>query len=118
MQSFRQGAVRSDADRLALRCLGDPLGMAVPVWFAQAEPVKLDAGVPNTIDILEGSLGVAVLPGIDARLHAALDQFDDALRRVPVDQMLTEQLVEVRISVNRVAAEDEPCDVMRPQLDG
>src|SRR5262249_47731675 len=66
---------------------------------------------------LERPLGVAVLPGVDAGLLAALEQLDDPLRRVPVGHVPAEQPVEVRVAVDRVAAEDQPRHCVRPELD-
>ena len=39
VQALGQGAVRGDADRLALRSLGDQLRLLVPIGLAQAQPV-------------------------------------------------------------------------------
>src|SRR5262249_17598220 len=45
------------------------------------------------------------------------EQLDDALRRVPVDHVLAEQLVEMRVAVDRVTAEDQSRHRMGTELD-
>ncbi len=90
VQPLRQRPVGSDADGLALGRLGDALGMAVPVRLAQAQPVELHTRLADAVDVLERPLGVAVLPGVDAGLLAALEQFDDALGSVPVGVVAAE----------------------------
>src|SRR5262249_57760767 len=80
--------------------------------------VELDAGLADAVHVLQRSLGVAVLPGVDAGLLAAFEQVDDTLGSVPVDHVLAEQPVEVRMPIDRITANDQPRHAMRPELDG
>src|SRR5262249_62076039 len=89
----------------------------LPVALAQAKPVHLAAGVAVAIQVLQRALSVAVLPGVDARLLGPLKQLLHALWRVPCRLMLTEEFIEVRISIDRIAAQDQPRDGMRAELD-
>src|SRR4051794_15710014 len=117
MQSFRERTVRSDADRLAFGCIGDPLGMLVPVGFTETEPVHLAARLAIAVEILQSALGVAVLPGVEAGPFAALQQRADALGRVPVGHVLAEELVEMRVAINRIAADNQARDLVRSKFD-
>src|SRR5262245_10574946 len=76
------------------------------------------ASVAITLYVLEGPIGVAVLPGIDPGPLAALQQLGDTLRRVPFSHVLTEQAVEVGMAVNRVAANNQARNFVLAELDG
>ena len=54
------------------------------------------------------------MPACSARLSELLHVF----RRVPVGHVLAEELVEMGVAVDRVAAEDEPGHGVRTELDG
>ena len=82
------------------------LGMLVPVRLSQAEPVQLAPRLPETGQVLQGSPGIAVLPGVDAELLAMLEEPDNTLGSVPRQLVLAEQLVEMSVAVDRVAADD------------
>ena len=74
-------------------------------------------GRPVAVEVGEGALGVAVLEGVEPALLAPLEQLHDPLGRVPVGHVAVEVLVEVRVAVDRVAADDQPGDAMRPEGD-
>jgi hypothetical protein len=118
MEPLGQGAVRGDADGLAAGGVVDAVGMLVPVGLAQAQPVHAAAALAVEVEIGQRPVGVAVLPGVDADFLAAAEQSDDALRRVPVGVVAAEDAVEVRVAVDRIAADDEAGDLMLAEADG
>src|SRR5438132_1062307 len=118
VQTLGQSPVRGDADRLAAGSLGDQLRLLVPIGLAQAQPVQLASGFAKTIEVLKCALGVAVLPRIDADLLAPFQKSHDAFRRMPGGLVLAQELVEMRMAINGVAAHDQARDLMRAELDG
>ena len=80
--------------------------------------MHLAAGFAIAVQVLERTLGVAILPGVDAGLLRSLKQLQHALRRMPGRLMLAEELVEMGIAVDRIAADDQPRDGVRAELNG
>ena len=70
------------------------------------------------LQVLQRPFGIAVLPAIDPGLLAALEEREDALGGVPLGLVLAEEPVEVRVAVDRVAADDEASDQVLAELDG
>src|SRR5262245_33244310 len=75
------------------------------------------AGLAVAVEVLQRALGVAVLPAVQPGLFAALQERGDSLRRVPLGHVLAEELVEVRVAVDRVAADDEARYLVLAELD-
>src|SRR5262249_9774903 len=48
----------------------------------------------------------------------ALKQAHHMVRRVPIDHVLAEKPVEMRVAIHRIAADDEPGDLVGAELDG
>src|SRR5262245_16856285 len=117
MQALGESAVRGDADRLALGGVDDAVGMLIPVRFPQAEPVHAATLLAISIQVAQRPLGVAVLPGVDAHLFAAAQKLHDALGRVPVGHRAAQDAIEVRVAVDRIAADDEAGDVVGAEAD-
>ena len=92
--------------------------MLVPVGIPQAEPIHRAARRAVPFEVGKHSLRVAVLEGVESALFASLEQFHDSFRRVPGGHVAVEVLVEVRVTVNGIAPDDQPSDSMRTQLNG
>ncbi len=118
MKFLGQSAVRGDADRFVLGGVVDVFRAFIPIRLAETKPLELAAGSSEALQIIQGSLGITVLPGVDAGFSHLLEQLDDALGSVPGRLMLAEHFVEVRIAVYRVAADDEASDGIGTELDG
>jgi hypothetical protein len=97
----------------ALCGLGDEVRVLVPVGFAEAEPVQLSAVGAMSIEVGKRALGVAVLPRVDTACSNLAEQLVHMIGRVPIHHRLAEDAIEMRITVDRVAANDEPRNVVR-----
>src|SRR5207248_743877 len=100
---FGQGAVRRNADRFMLGRVIDAVRPLVPIALSEAQPIQFAAGSPKSLQVIQRSLGITVLPSVDAGFFHLLKQLDDTLGSVPGRLMLAEHFVEVRIAVYRVA---------------
>src|SRR5262249_50371039 len=89
-----------------------------PVTLSEQQPVHRAAGCAILLQITERARGITVLPAIESRFLAPLEQFEDAFRRVPIGLVFAQEPVEVRVAIDRVAPDDQARDRVRPELDG
>src|SRR5271157_4756858 len=115
MQPFIQRPVWGYADGFVFGSVINELGVLVPVGLAQAKPVHCAARSTVAFQVGESSLRITVLKGVESALLAPLEQFHDPLRRMPRSHVMVEVLVEVRVAVDGIAPDDQPCDSMRTQ---
>ena len=79
--------------------------------------MQLAARRAETFQVIQGSLGVAVLPGVDSDFLRVLEQLDHVLGSMPGRLVLAEQPVEVRVAVDVVTADDEAGNGVGTELD-
>src|SRR6516165_8350469 len=115
-------AMMSNADRLELghdvralqhavqdaRRSAGSIGLHVP-WRSKANPLDPAPCVSNAWELPLHPLVVARLPSVDSRLLAVQQEFHDTLIREPFQHVLAVLLVEVRVAIEGIATDDEPC---------
>ena len=100
------------------RCLKNQVWFTIPVRApTEAEPVHRAAFLAVARQISQRTFCQAILPAVNTDFFGSLERCDDARRRMILLLMLRQQLVKMRIAVNRVVADEQFADLVIAERD-